>query len=70
MKTLLVLVGILTLSACGSTATYSPSSAARLQDHMRNPNPHLNCPTNAVVMCDIEGGAIAGRTYSNCRCVR
>lgn len=55
------------LSGCASG--YNPQNAYSVQDIARNNRPDsLNCPVGSTVYCDIEGGGIVGKTYSNCRC--
>lgn len=66
----IMITGFLILLA-GCATGYNPDNAAiSVQDQMRNSNPKLHCPTSSVVACDVEGGGLVGRTYSNCRCVR
>lgn len=58
------------LLLAGCAAQYNPDRAFSMQDQLRNSNPRLDCPAGSMVACDIEGGAIVGKTYSNCRCIR
>lgn len=63
------MIAFLLLAGCATG--YNPDSAtASVQDQMRNANPTLNCPNGTTRACDIEGGGIVGKTYSNCRCAR
>lgn len=68
MKKIIVL--FVFLAGCASSG-YNPNNAsAGVQAQMRNHNPDtLNCPVGAVAACDVEGGALIGKTHSNCRCI-
>ena len=68
-KSIITGILVLVLSDCGAPG-YNPNNARNLQDQLRNSNPHLNCPSGSVTLCDVQGGALAGKKYSNCRCVR
>lgn len=70
MRITLLAAVLIALAGCASSASYNPTNAKSVQDQIRNANIYQKCPAGSALLCEVEGGGLVGKTYSNCRCAR